>query len=606
LKSFKEFQRTHTCGELRASDEGKRVVLNGWVHSWRDLGGLIFIDLRDRYGLTQIVFNPGQMSPELMAQAGKLRYEFVVSVSGVVGKRPEGQRNKELSTGEIEMTALSFEVLNPSLTPPFLVEDQIDAAEDLRLKYRYLDLRRPVLRDKIILRHRVALAIREYLDSQGFLEIETPLLIRSTPEGARDYVVPSRNNPGRFYALPQSPQLFKQILMVSGFDKYFQLARCLRDEDLRSDRQPEHTQIDMEMSFVTQEDVWEVTEAMMAYVFEKVIGEKLALPFPRLSFREAMERYGSDKPDVRYGMEIRDLDDILAKTQFRVFAEALKSGGTVRGLKLGGGVAMSRKDISEVEEVARKAGAKGLAYIGLTEEGYRSSISKFLSEVELDAIRAKFNLCVGEICFLAAGSFAETCAILDSTRRALAAKYRLKGDNKWAFLWVHSFPLFEYNKDERRYDAMHNIVTSPYSEDIQLLDEGFTTDIPFGDSSHPWARIRANQYDLVLNGSEIASGGVRNHRRDIQEKMLNIMGISSERAERMFGFLLKALEYGAPPHAGIAPGLDRIVALMTGSDSIRDVIAFPKTTAAQSLMDEAPSEIDPRQLEELGLKIIKD
>ena len=606
MVDFKQLKRTHTCGELSAADEGKIVTLNGWVNSWRDHGGLVFIDLRDRYGLTQVVFNPERLTPELMKEAAKIRYEFVISASGTVSKRPPGQENRELVTGEIEVIVDSFAVLNPSATPPFLVENQTDASEDLRLKYRYLDLRRPVLRDKFVLRHKVMLAVREYLDSKGFLEIETPLLIRSTPEGARDYVVPSRNNPGKFYALPQSPQLFKQILMVSGFDKYFQLARCLRDEDLRSDRQPEHTQIDIEMSFVTQDDIWDVTEAVMVFIFEKVLGDKINRPFPRMSYAEVMECYGSDKPDIRFDMKLTDVSDIVGNSKFKIFSDTISSGGRVRGMKYAGGADLSRKQISELEAVAKKVGARGLAYIGLGDDGYRSPIAKFLNKEELDGIRAKFDLNTGDIVFLAADTFKNTCTILDSLRREIISKYNLKPDRKWAFLWVHTFPLFEFNESENRYDAAHNIVTSPYEEDISLLAEGFNSKVRPGSPEHPWGKVRANQYDLVLNGTEIASGGIRNHRRDMQEKILNILGMSTERAEKMFGFLLRALEYGAPPHGGIAPGLDRIVALMTGSDSIRDVIAFPKTTGAQSLMDEAPSEINPEQLKELGLKIIKD
>ncbi|MBD3233800.1 MAG: aspartate--tRNA ligase [candidate division Zixibacteria bacterium] len=605
MKDFKHLKRTHTCGELRASDEGKKVTLNGWVNSWRDHGALKFIDLRDRYGLTQVVFNPDRLSEEDMARAGKIRFEYVVSVTGVVGRRPEGQTNVDMPTGEIEVVAVSFEVLNTSLTPPFLVENEVNAEEELRLKYRFLDLRRPVLRDKIVMRHEVTMAAREYLDSRDFLEIETPMLIRSTPEGARDYVVPSRIFKGKFYALPQSPQLFKQILMVSGFDKYFQLARCLRDEDLRSDRQPEHTQIDIEMSFATDEDVWEVVEGMLSHVFMKVLGDEIETPFQRLSYREVMEKYGSDKPDIRYGFEIEDISDLLNETEFKVFANVLKSGGKVRGIKLPGGVGMSRKELSALENVAKKAGAKGLAYIGVTDDGFKSSVAKFLTEAELKGICDRFKLEVGDICFIAAGDFLDTCAILDSVRRELIRRSNIQPEAKWAFLWVHSFPLFEFNREQNRYDAMHNIVTSPFAEDMDLLKAGFDTELPPGDPEHPWSKIRADQYDLVLNGMEIASGGIRNHRRDVQELILNILGISSERAEKMFGFLLKALEYGAPPHAGIAPGLDRIIALMTGSDSIRDVIAFPKTTAAQSLMDESPSEIDSQQLKELGLRIVE-
>ncbi|MBD3168086.1 MAG: aspartate--tRNA ligase [candidate division Zixibacteria bacterium] len=606
MTDFTKFKRTHNCGQLRAENEGEKVILNGWVNSWRDHGGLIFIDLRDRYGITQVVFNPEVLSEDLMKQASKLRYEFVMAASGTVSKRPEGQQNKELPTGDIEVIVDKFEVLSPSKTPPFLVEDDVDASEDLRLRYRYLDLRRPILRDKLLLRHKAAMAAREYLDSQGFVEIETPMLIRSTPEGARDYVVPSRNNRGKFFALPQSPQLFKQILMVAGFDKYFQLARCLRDEDLRSDRQPEHTQIDMEMSFASQEDVWSVAEGVMVHMFKRVLDEQIETPFLRMSYNEAMERFGCDKPDIRYGMEISDVSGIVAGSEFKVFAQTVKNGGKVRAIKYEGGASLSRKEISELETVAKKAGAKGLAYIALTDDGIRSPIAKFLSEGEISSLSELLKLKNGDIAFFAADNFLNTCAVLDSLRRTIANKYNVVMDRKWAFLWIHTFPLFEFNADQNRYDAMHNIVTAPYEEDIHLLDEGFSTGIKPGSPGHPWENIRAYQYDLVLNGTEIASGGIRNHRREIQEKILEAMGISRERADKMFGFLLEALEYGAPPHAGIAPGLDRIIAIMTGSDSIRDVIAFPKTTAAQSLMDQSPSEIDAGQLKELGLKIVDE
>ncbi|MCP4633966.1 MAG: aspartate--tRNA ligase [candidate division Zixibacteria bacterium] len=605
LTHFKKIQRTHTCGELRSEDAGKKVRLNGWVNSWRNHGGLVFINLRDRYGITQVVFNPEKLSSEEVKKASKIRFEYVVAVSGVVSLRPEGQANKEMITGDIEVYVNDFEVLNPSKTPPFLVEDDVDASEELRLKYRYLDLRRDVLKNKLILRHEFSFAVREFLKKEGFLEVETPLLIRSTPEGARDYVVPSRVTPGKFYALPQSPQLFKQILMIAGYDKYYQLARCLRDEDLRSDRQPEHTQIDIEMSFVTQEDVWDVTEDLMAYAFEKVIGESIEKPFLRLSFNEVMERFGSDKPDIRYGMEIKNISDNVAKSGFKVFSGTVANGGCVRGINFKGGAGLSRKEIAELEDLAKKAGAKGLAYIAVNDEGIRSPIAKFLTETEIEDIKTILEIETGDIAFFAADSFKVTCSVLDIIRREIARKYEVPTNSKWAFLWVHTFPLFEYNEDAGRYDAMHNIVTSPYEEDIPLLDEGFNSQVKAGNPEHPWSRIRANQYDLVLNGMEIASGGIRNHLRDIQQKILNILGISDERAEKLFGFLLTALEYGAPPHGGIAPGLDRIMALMTGSDSIRDVIAFPKTTAAQSLMDEAPSDIDPAQLAELDLKIVR-
>jgi aspartyl-tRNA synthetase len=484
-----------------------------------------------------------------------------------------------------------------------MIEDATTASEELRLKFRYLDLRRPELRERLVVRHRAAMEVRKYLSAHGFLEIETPLLIRSTPEGARDFIVPSREHKGKFYALPQSPQLFKQILMVSGFDRYFQLARCLRDEDLRADRQPEHTQIDMEMSYVTIDDVFAVVEGMMRHLFKAVLDVDIPIPFPRYTYQQVMDKFGSDKPDLRFGLEIIELTDILSNSNFKVFSEAVKSGGVVRGIRLSGGATLSRKQIDTLTETVRKGGAKGLAYIAVAEEGLRSSVAKNMSPEEVDRTLRRAEVEKGDILFIVADNWKTTCESLNILRRALGRDILKTEGEKWAFLWVCEFPLFEYNKDMGRFDAMHNIVTSPMQEDINKLDAGFNSDLPLEHSGHPWADIRANQYDLVLNGVEIASGGIRIHNREMQEKVLAVLGIDAERAERMFGFLLRALEYGAPPHGGIAPGFDRIVALMTGSDSIRDVIAFPKTTAAQSLMDGSPAEVEQAQLEELGIEL---
>jgi aspartyl-tRNA synthetase len=595
--------RTHNCGELNDTFIGKQVVLCGWVNGHRDLGGLLFIDIRDRWGITQAVFDPQSLPADIMDVARSLGYEFSIRVEGVVRSRPDGSHNKQNPTGMIEVLASSVRILNASKTPPFMVENDTNASEELRLKYRYLDLRRSALKDKLILRHKASLAIREYLNGRGFLEIETPLLIRSTPEGARDFIVPSREHKGKFYALPQSPQLFKQILMVSGFDRYFQLARCLRDEDLRADRQPEHTQIDMEMSYVNTDDVFEVVEGMMSYLFKEVLGVTLDIPFKRYSYQEVMDKYGSDKPDLRFGMEIIELSDIFANTGFKVFSETLGRGGVVRGINLKGGGSLSRKQIDNLTELVKHSGAKGLAYIGLTVEGIKSSVAKNLSEDEVQRSLEKAGIETGDMLFIVADQWKVVCDSLGSLRKNLGKPLIENQPQKWAFLWVCQFPLFEYNKDIKRFDAMHNIVTSPIPEDIHLLDEGFQSSMALNDPKHPWGNIRANQYDLVLNGMEIASGGIRIHNRAMQEKVLSVLGIDSERADKMFGFLLKALEYGAPPHGGIAPGLDRIVALMTGSDSIRDVIAFPKTTAAQSLMDSSPSEVDAAQLAELGISI---
>ena len=604
MPAFSELKRTHTCGELKQADVGQKIRLNGWVNSYRNLGGLFFIDLRDRYGLTQVVLNPEQLDQAVLDEANRARHEFVVAVEGTVSLRPDGTVNKSMPTGEIEVVVEAFHTLAESKTPPFEIEDECNAREELRLEYRYLDLRRGPMQRRIRMRHEVTIAVREYLNGQDFLEIETPLLIRSTPEGARDFVVPSRVHNGKFFALPQSPQLLKQILMVSGFDRYYQLARCLRDEDLRSDRQPEHTQIDMEMSFVTPDDVFEIGEGMMAHAFKKVLGVTLETPFPRYTFEEVMNRWGIDKPDLRFGMELVDLSEAVTGCDFKVFADNVAGGGVVKGIVLKGGADYSRKKIDELTAKAKEFGAGGLAYVLRKPDGDKSPILKFIGESVKDKMCEVAGAEVDDALWIISDA-TKTEEILGQLRLHLGRVHELADKNLWKSLWVTDFPMFEYVADRNGLQAMHNIVSHPLEGDMGLIQNGFESQLELADANHPWRKARADQYDLVLNGTEIASGGVRINRRELQEQILEILGIDRERAELMFGFLLRALEYGAPPHAGLAPGLDRLVALMTGTDSIREVIAFPKTTAAISLMDGAPSEIDQTQLDELGLSITK-
>lgn len=605
MPAYSELKRTHTCGELSVANIGQPVRLNGWVNGYRNLGGVLFVDLRDRYGLTQIVIDPEGIDKEMLAEAERVRHEFVVAAIGTVAPRPEGTVNKKLATGEIEVRVEQFYILSESKTPPFEIVDETTAKELLRLEYRYLDLRRAPLQEKMRMRHEITLAVRNYLSEQGFYEIETPLLIRSTPEGARDYVVPSRVSKGRFYALPQSPQLLKQILMISGFDKYFQVARCLRDEDLRSDRQPEHTQIDVEMSYVTPDDVFTVMEGLTQDLFGKILGVSVSTPFERFTFEEVMNRWGTDKPDRRFGMELVDLTDEARDCGFKVFADNVKSGGVVKGIVLKGGGNYSRRQIDELTELTKSLGGGGLAYILRAEGGDKSPILKFIGETTKDRLCQKAGAEVGDALFIISDRKLKAEGILGQLRLHLGRSQDLIDTGKWSFLWVTDFPLFDYDTENDSFMAMHNIVSNPHEDDLALIEEGFKSSVARSDAAHPWRRARAMQYDLVINGWEIASGGQRINRRELQRKVLNILGIDNERAERMFGFLLRALEYGAPPHAGIAAGLDRLVSLMTGTDTIRDVIAFPKTTNAVSLMDGSPSEIDPEQLAELGLSLKK-
>ncbi len=604
MASFSELKRTHNCGELSLADNGKEVRLNGWVNANRNLGGVLFVDLRDRYGVTQVVLHPEKLDKKMMAEAERSRSEFVVAAIGTVVERPEGTKNEKISTGEIEIEVKEFHILSESKTPPFEISDDCKANEMLRLEFRYLDLRRGPLQRSIFLRHKTALAVRRYLDKMGFYEIETPLLIRSTPEGARDYVVPSRVYKGKFFALPQSPQLLKQILMVSGFDKYFQIARCLRDEDLRADRQPEHTQIDLEMSFVTPDDVFTVIEGLMSAVFEEIMGISIKTPFPRHTYAECMNRWGIDKPDLRFGMELIDLTNVVKDSGFEVFTKNIKQGGVVKGIVLKGGAEYSRKQIDDLTEKAKEFGAKGLAYILRTETEDKSPITKFIGESVKEALCKAADVGKGDALFIVSDRKMVTEQILGQLRLYLGRQHKLIDKSRWVFMWVTEFPLFHYDEEKKRFDAMHNIVSHPHYDDIPLIGQGFEN-TNFDDFDHPWKKARAMQYDLVINGWEIASGGQRINKRELQQKILNILGINDERAEKMFGFLLRAFEYGAPPHAGIAAGLDRLVGLMTGAESIRDVIAFPKTANAISPMDGSPTEIDQDQLDELGL-IIKN
>ncbi len=592
-ESMAGLKRSCRCTEVTEANVGQELTLMGWVQKSRNKGGIIFTDLRDRTGIIQIIFEESDCGAESFAKAERLRSEFTIAVTGVVEKR-SGAANENLKTGSIEVRARSLRILSESEVPPFPIEENSKTREEVRLKYRYLDLRRPDLQRNILVRSRVATMVRQFLADEGFLEIETPTLIKSTPEGARDYLVPSRVHPGNFYALPQSPQLLKQLLMCSGFDRYFQLARCYRDEDLRADRQPEFTQIDMELSFVDVEDVLDVNERLLKKIFKEICDFDVQLPIQRMTWREAMDRFGSDKPDLRFGMELKNVSDVVKDCEFVVFKSALENGGSVRGINADGQAGMPRKKIDALVEYAKGFGAKGLAYLAIHEDGsYKCSFGKFMKEEELDTLVKAMDGKPGDLLFFAADKDKVVFDVLGNLRLELARQLDLLKKDDFKFLWVTEFPLLEYSEEEDRYVAMHHPFTMPMEEDIPLLD------------SDPGA-VRAKAYDIVLNGTELGGGSVRIHQGDIQEKMFEVLGFTPERANEQFGFLLDAFKYGVPPHAGLAYGLDRVIMLMVGADSIRDVIAFPKVKDASCLMMEAPSEVDVKQLEELHIAVVPE
>ena len=583
-------KRTHTCGELRPAHVGQQATLTGWVQTRRDLGGLIFVDLRDRYGKTQIVFSP-QHDASAYEAAKAIRSEFVLSVTGRVVARPPESVNPLLPTGEIDVEVQQLSVLNKAETPPFPVEDDIDVSEDIRLKYRYLDLRRPRVQQDLLTRHRAYQISRAYFDRNGFVEVETPILMKSTPEGARDYLVPSRIHRGKFYALPQSPQTYKQILMVAGFDRYFQIVKCFRDEDLRADRQPEFTQIDVEMSFVEETEVMAAAEGLMADLFKSIVNVDLPRPFIRLTYKEAMERYGSDKPDTRFGMEIRDCSEVVAKSGFRVFRETVSGGGIVAGICVPGIAEYTRNQLDGLTAFAKSLGAGGLVYLKVHADRIECSAEKFLKPEEVTAIARKVGASAGDLVLLISGPWQNALTVLGALRLEMAGRMNLVPEGRWNLLWVTDFPLLEFSEEEKRFVAVHHPFTSPQPEDLALLD------------TDP-GKARARAYDLVLNGNEIAGGSIRIHDSELQSKMFALLGIGPDEAKRKFGFMLDAFKYGAPPHGGIAFGFDRIIMLLTGAGSIRDVIAFPKTSSAMSLMDDAPSAVDKQQLDELHIRIV--
>ena len=589
-ESMKGLKRTHRCTEISTANIGETVTLMGWVQKSRNKGGIIFVDLRDRSGIVQLIFENGSIDEEGFEKATKLRSEFVVAVTGVVEAR-SGAVNSNLKTGEIEVRANSLRILAEAETPPFPIEENSKTKEDLRLKYRFLDLRRPDIQRNLMMRSQVTTLTRQFMANEGFLEIETPMLTKSTPEGARDYLVPSRIHPGSFYALPQSPQLFKQLLMCSGYDRYIQIARCFRDEDLRADRQPEFTQIDMELSFVDVDDVIDVNERLLAYLFKQVLDVDVKLPIQRMTWQDAMDRFGSDKPDLRFGMELTDVSEVVRGCEFAVFKNALEAGGTVRGINAKGQGAMPRKKIDKLVDFAKDYGAKGLAYIAIHEDGtVKSSFAKFMTEEEMNRLVKAMDGQAGDLLLFAADKKKVVWDVLGTLRLEMARQMDLLDSSEYRFVWITEFPLLEWSDEENRFKAMHHPFTMPMEEDLQYID------------TDP-GRVRAKAYDIVLNGTEIGGGSVRIHQNDIQEKMFEVLGFTKEKAYEQFGFLLTAFKYGVPPHAGLAYGLDRLVMLMAKQESIRDVIAFPKVKDASCLMTEAPNLVDEKQLEELGIVI---
>ncbi len=589
IESMAGLKRTHYCADLDETHIGREVVLMGWVQRRRDHGGLVFIDLRDRTGLIQTVFNP-QEDPVTHQRSHTVRSEYVIAVKGRVRPRPDDMINEKLKTGRIEVFIYHLRILNTAETPPFQIEDNIDVSEAIRLKYRYLDLRRPAVQHNLILRHKAYQVTRNFFDKEGFIEIETPVLTKSTPEGARDFLVPSRVNRGRFYALPQSPQLFKQLLMVSGFDRYFQIVKCYRDEDFRADRQMEFTQIDVEMSFVDEETIYDLTERLMATLFKKLLDIEIPRPFRRLTYAEATDRYGLDKPDLRFGMELKDVTDIVAGSEFKLFAQVARSGGIIKAINAKGQNSLSRKDLDDLTDFARIYGAKGLAWIKINPDGWQSPIAKFFSEAEKEALAGALDAEPGDVLFFSADRPGVVNEVLGQLRAKLGRDFNLIDHSAYNFLWITHFPMFEYSHEEKRYTAMHHPFTAPLEEDLDKLETA------------P-GEVRARSYDLVLNGHEVFGGSIRIHRRDIQDKVFRLLGIAGEEAEEKFGFLIKALQFGAPPHGGIASGFDRLIMIMTGADNIRDVIAFPKTQKATCLLTDAPSRVNHQQLLELGIRI---